>query len=76
VCNTSIGGLAGQGSKRPVSEYWYTLTLKLHWANGDWKVTDFSQVDGPTPIGGTQAVSSYGAMSDAVTQFGGFRYAR
>ncbi|MEZ0064892.1 hypothetical protein ABIA32_000880 [Streptacidiphilus sp. MAP12-20] len=76
IWNTSIGGLAGQGSQRPVSEYWYTLTLKLHWSGGDWKVTDFSQVDGPTPIGGTQTVSNYGDMSNAVNQFGGFRYAR
>jgi hypothetical protein len=76
IWNTSIGGLAGQGSKRPITEYWYTLTLKLHWSGGDWKVTDFSQVDGPTPISGTQTVSSYGDMENAVNQFGGFRYAR
>ncbi|WP_042389460.1 hypothetical protein [Streptacidiphilus melanogenes] len=76
IWNTSIGGLAGQGSQRPITEYWYTLTLKLQWSGSDWKVTDFSQVDGPTPISGTQAVSSYGDMANAVNQFGGFRYAR
>jgi hypothetical protein len=76
IWNTSVGGLAGQGSKRPITEYWYTLTLKLHWSGGDWKVTDFSQIDGPTPISGTQTASSYGDMANAVNQFGGFRYAR
>ncbi|MEY9850090.1 hypothetical protein [Streptacidiphilus sp. MAP5-3] len=76
IWNTSIGGLAGQGSTRPVTEYWYTLTLTLHWSDGDWKVTGFSQVDGPTPIGDQQAVSSYGSIANAVSQFGGFRYAR
>jgi hypothetical protein len=76
IWNTSVGGLAGQGSTRPITEYWYTLTLKLHWSGSDWKVADFSQVDGPTPISGTQTVSSYGDMANAVNQFGGFRYAR
>ncbi|RAG84595.1 hypothetical protein DN069_16245 [Streptacidiphilus pinicola] len=76
VWNTSVGGLAGQGSKRPITEYWYTLTLKLNWSGGDWKVADFSQVDGPTPISGAQTASSYGDMENAVNQFGGFRYAR
>ncbi len=76
IWNDSIGGLAGQGSTNPVTEYWYTLTLKLAWVDNDWKVTDFSQVDGPTPISGTQTSSSAEAITNAVTQFGGFRYAR
>ncbi|SEM38988.1 hypothetical protein [Streptacidiphilus jiangxiensis] len=76
IWSTSIGGLAGQGSTRPVTEYWYTLTLRLVWSGNDWKVNDFSQVSGPTPISGSQAVSSYGDLASAVNQFGGFRYAR
>ncbi|WP_042373302.1 hypothetical protein [Streptacidiphilus neutrinimicus] len=76
VWSTSIGGLAGQGSTQPITEFWYTLTLKLHWSGSDWKVVDFSQVDGPTPIGGSQTVSNFGTMANAVNQFGGFRYAR
>jgi len=76
IWNDSIGGLAGQGSTNPVTEYWYTLTLKLHWVDGDWKVTDYSQVDGPTPIPGSQTASTAGAISNAVNEFGGFRYAR
>ena len=76
IWNDSIGGLAGQGSTSPVTEYWYTLTLKLDWVDSDWKVTDFAQVDGPTPISGTQTSSSAEAITNAVTQFGGFRYAR
>ncbi|MEZ0094561.1 hypothetical protein [Streptacidiphilus sp. EB129] len=76
VWSNSIGGLAGQGSTSPVTEYWSTLTLTLQWVNSDWKVTDFAQVDGPTPVSGNQAASSADAISNAVTSFGGFRYAR
>ncbi|MEY9962759.1 hypothetical protein ABIA33_000785 [Streptacidiphilus sp. MAP12-16] len=76
VWSNSIGGLAGQGSTSPVSEYWSTLTLTLHWVSGDWKVSDFAQIDGPTPVSGSQSASSADAISNAVKSFGGFRYAR
>ena len=76
VWSDSIGGLAGQGSTNPVTEYWSTLTLTLHWVGGDWKVSDFSQADGPAPISGSQTASSADAIANAVTSFGGFRYAR
>lgn len=76
VWYSSLFGLAGEGSKNPVSESWYTNTFELRWLEDDWKVTDFKQKDGPTPVGKDQAASSADEMADAVEGFGGFTYAR
>ncbi|ROQ67345.1 hypothetical protein EDD93_1766 [Streptomyces sp. 840.1] len=76
VWYSALFGLAGEGSKNPVSESWFTNTFALTWINGDWKVTDFTQKDGPAPVGRDQAASPAGEMADAVEQFGGFTYAR
>ncbi|MER5279636.1 hypothetical protein ABT025_28425 [Streptomyces sp. NPDC002809] len=76
VWYSALFGLAGEGSKNPVSESWFTNTFDLTWINGDWKVTDFTQKDGPAPVGRDQAASPAGEMADAVEQFGGFTYAR
>ncbi|MFE6042266.1 hypothetical protein [Streptomyces sp. NPDC056452] len=76
VWYSALFGLAGEGSKNPVSEGWYTTTYELSWVNGDWKVTDFTQKDGPAPVGRDQAASPAEEMVDAVEQFGGFTYAR
>ncbi|WP_328720794.1 hypothetical protein OHT52_15900 [Streptomyces sp. NBC_00247] len=76
VWYSALFGLAGEGSKNPVSEGWYTTTYELEWVNGDWKVTDFAQKDGPVPVGRDQAASPADQMADAVTEFGGFTYAR
>ncbi|MEV6317626.1 hypothetical protein [Streptomyces sp. NPDC051776] len=73
---STLFGLAGEGSKNPVAESWYTNTFQLRWVDGDWKVTDFKQEDGPTPVGRDQAASSAEDMADAVEGFGGFTYAR
>ncbi|MFF0477330.1 hypothetical protein [Streptomyces sp. NPDC004284] len=76
VWYSSLFGMAGEGSKNPVSEAWYTGSYELQWADGDWKVTGFSQKDGPVPVGRDQRASTAEEMSDAVGQFGGFTYAR
>ncbi|WP_405779180.1 hypothetical protein [Streptomyces sp. NBC_00859] len=76
VWYSALFGLAGAGSTNPVSESWYTNTFELKWINGDWRVTDFSQKDGPVPVGRDQTASSAKDMTDAVKQFGGFTYAR
>ncbi|MFF9426434.1 MULTISPECIES: hypothetical protein [unclassified Streptomyces] len=73
---SSLFGMAGDGSKNPVSEAWYTGSYELQWVDGDWKVTGFSQKDGPVPVGRDQRASTAEEMSDAVGQFGGFTYAR
>ncbi|MFD9225676.1 hypothetical protein ACFWDI_38015 [Streptomyces sp. NPDC060064] len=76
VWYSALFGLAGEGSKNPVSESWYTNIFELKWIDGDWKVTDFTQKDGPVPVGRDQAASGAKEMADAVRQFGGFTYAR
>ncbi|TSB13580.1 hypothetical protein, partial [Streptomyces benahoarensis] len=76
VWYSALFGLAGVESKNPVSESWYTNTFELKWTGGDWKVTDFTQKDGPAPVGRDQAAASAEDMSKAVEKFGGFTYAR
>jgi hypothetical protein len=76
VWYSSLFGLAGKGSTNPVAESWYTNTFQLRWTKGDWKVADFTQKDGPTPVGRDQRASSAEDMSNAVERFGGFTYAR
>ncbi|MFF2653829.1 hypothetical protein [Streptomyces sp. NPDC058045] len=73
---TSLFGLSGEGSKNPVSESWFTSTYELRWIDGDWKVDDFQQKDGPVPVGRDQVASNAEDMTKAVEQFGGFTYAR
>ncbi|WP_030323337.1 hypothetical protein [Streptomyces flavochromogenes] len=76
VWYSSLFGLAGEASKHPVSESWYTDTFELRWVDGDWKVTKSTQKDGPVPVARDQRASSAQDMADAVGQFGGFTYAR
>ncbi|MDX2560371.1 hypothetical protein PV371_12025 [Streptomyces sp. TX20-6-3] len=76
VWYSSLFGLAGEASKHPVSESWYTDTFELRWVDGDWKVTKSTQKDGPVPVARDQRASSAQDMADAVSQFGGFTYAR
>ncbi|MGP8299948.1 hypothetical protein ACTPOK_18860 [Streptomyces inhibens] len=76
VWYSTLFGLAGTASQKPVAESWYTNTFDLTWINGDWKVTNFTQKNGPAPIGRDQAVASAEDMSKAVQGYGGFTYAR
>ncbi|MER5442931.1 hypothetical protein [Streptomyces sp. NPDC002790] len=73
---SSLFGLAGEGTQNPVSESWYTNSYKLRWVDGDWKVEDFSQKDGPVPVGRDQRASTADDMAKAVQEYGGFSYAR
>ncbi|MCG0287745.1 hypothetical protein [Streptomyces sp. PSAA01] len=76
VWHSLLFGLAGEGSKNPVAEGWYTDTFKLKWIKGDWKVIQYTQKNGPAPVGRDQAASSAEDMANAVQGFGGFTYAR
>ncbi|MFE5188888.1 hypothetical protein [Streptomyces sp. NPDC056628] len=69
-------GLAGEKSTSPVSNSWFTITMQLEWAGGDWKIVTHSQKDGPTPVPGDERASSADEMAKAVQEFGGFTYAR
>ncbi|EME96618.1 hypothetical protein J7W19_18315 [Streptomyces mobaraensis NBRC 13819 = DSM 40847] len=76
VWYSALFGIAGEGSKTPVAESWYTNTFEFSWTGKDWKITDFTQKDGPAPVGRDQTASSAEEMSDAVKGFGGLTYAR
>ncbi|MGW3035783.1 hypothetical protein ACWDCB_31755 [Streptomyces sp. NPDC001178] len=73
---TGLYGTAGDNSTNPVTSDWFTMTLQLRWANGDWKVDTFSQKSGPAPVPGDSKASSADEMSKAVEEYGGFTYAR
>ncbi|MET7503792.1 hypothetical protein [Streptomyces microflavus] len=73
---TGLIGLAGEGSTKPVTDGWFTITMELAWINGDWKAVTHSQKDGPAPVGGDARASSAEEIADAVNGFGGFTYAR
>ncbi|MFF4962253.1 hypothetical protein ACFY2Z_35620 [Streptomyces sp. NPDC001222] len=74
-CNGLLG-LAGQNSTNPVTSSWFTITMQLEWNNGDWKIVQHSQQDGPAPVPGDDRASSADDMAKAVEEYGGFTYAR
>lgn len=69
-------GLTGEKSTRPVTSGWFTISLTLKWNGSDWKVVETAQKDGPTPVTGDNPVSTSDEIGRAVTEFGGFTYAR
>ncbi|MER6431652.1 hypothetical protein ABT272_28565 [Streptomyces sp900105245] len=74
-CN-GLFGIAGDNSTNPVTSSWFTVSMKLSWSHGDWKVRESSQRTGPTPVTGDNPVSGADEISKAVQEFGGFTYAR
>ncbi|MGW1818895.1 hypothetical protein ACWCQM_35705 [Streptomyces sp. NPDC002125] len=73
---TGVFGTAGVSSTNPVSNDWFTMTLTLQWADGDWKVDSFSQKDGPAPVNTDRTASNADEIAKAVEEYGGFTYAR
>ncbi|MEU5825704.1 hypothetical protein [Streptomyces sp. NPDC047803] len=73
---TGVFGTAGVGSTNPVSNDWFTMTLKLRWESNDWKVDSFSQKDGPAPVNADRTASGADEIAKAVEEYGGFTYAR
>ncbi|MFG3507751.1 hypothetical protein ACGF5F_19890 [Streptomyces sp. NPDC047821] len=73
---TGLVGLAGEGSTKPVTETWFTLTQKLKWTGNDWKIESSSQKEGPTPVNGDNRASTADEIAGAVAGYGGFTYAR
>lgn len=69
-------GLAGEKSTKPVTNSWFTITMKLEWINGDWKAVTHSQKDGPAPVPGDERASNSDEIAKAVEGYGGFTYAR
>jgi len=73
---TGLYGMAGEGSKNPVTSDWFTMRMGLSWVNGDWKVQSYKQKDGPAPVNGDNTASGADEIADAVGQYGGFTYGR
>ncbi|MFG1811003.1 hypothetical protein [Streptomyces sp. NPDC049040] len=73
---TDLIGLAGTGSTKPVSTAWFTITEKLVWAGGDWKIRSSTQKEGPAPVAADNQAASADEIAGAVRDYGGFTYAR
>ena len=73
---TDLIGLAGTGSTKPVSTAWFTITEKLVWSHGDWRIHSSSQKDGPAPVAADTQAASAAAIAGAIRDYGGFTYAR
>ncbi|MEU3078555.1 hypothetical protein [Streptomyces laurentii] len=73
---TGLVGLAGEGSTKPVTSTWFTITEKLTWVGGDWKIVSSAQAEGPTPVNGDNRASMADEIAKAVEGYGGFTYAR
>ena len=56
---SGLFGITGNDSPTPVRSNWFTMTMKLKWTQDDWKLSSFTQKQGPTPK------SSDGTASDA-----------
>ncbi|MFF7181764.1 hypothetical protein [Streptomyces sp. NPDC008121] len=73
---TGLVGLAGEGSTKPVTSNWFTITQKLRWVENDWKIVTSEQTEGPTPVNGDNRASVADEIAEAVEGYGGFTYAR
>ncbi|MFE4491167.1 hypothetical protein ACFRKD_01765 [Streptomyces niveus] len=73
---TGVFGTAGVSSTNPVTNDWFTMTLKLQWVGDDWKVESFAQKDGPAPVNTDRTASNADEIAKAVEEYGGFTYAR
>ncbi|MEE1747922.1 hypothetical protein [Streptomyces sp. JV184] len=73
---TGLVGMAGQGSTKPVTATWFTISEKLKWVGGDWRIESSSQSEGPTPVNGDNRASTADEIAGAVQGYGGFTYAR
>lgn len=67
-------GIAGNGSKQPVSTNYFTLTLNLQRSGDAWQVVTSSQKDGPTPIAGDNKISDAKKMGTAAEKYGRLTY--
>ncbi|MFD6436859.1 hypothetical protein [Streptomyces venezuelae] len=73
---SGLFGLTGEKSTNPVTGSWFTVSMKLTWDQGDWKVLESRQSAGPTPVSGDNPISGAEEIGKAVKEFGGFTYAR
>ncbi|MEW1814877.1 hypothetical protein [Streptomyces diastaticus] len=69
-------GMAGDTSTNPVTSSWFTITMELHWVDGDWRIFTHSQKDGPAPVPGDERAATSEEIATAVEGYGGLTYAR
>ncbi|MEV1064763.1 hypothetical protein [Streptomyces sp. NPDC050263] len=69
-------GMSGTTSTDPVTSSWKTWTFDLAWTDGDWKIADDQQQDGPAPVPGDDSAATSDEISKAIEEYGGFTYAR
>ncbi len=69
-------GMSGEKSTNPVTTTWQTWTFDLRWSDGDWKIAEDTQRDGPAPVPGDDKAATSEEISKAVEEYGGFTYAR
>lgn len=76
VWSMSLIGMSGERTTDPVTTAWSTWTFDLRWSDGDWKITENSQEDGPAPVPGDDKAATSEEIGTAVEEYGGFTYAR
>ncbi|MFJ4683657.1 hypothetical protein [Streptomyces sp. NPDC088789] len=69
-------GMSGERSTDPVTSTWKTWTFDLSWTDGDWKIVEDAQTDGPAPVPGDDRAATSDEISKAIEEYGGFTYAR
>jgi hypothetical protein len=73
---TSVAGsLGGTDGPVPVREGWGTTTVKLRWADDDWKQVDSTTTDGPVPIADVAPPTAAGELVSKANEFKEFTYA-
>ncbi|MFD5027439.1 hypothetical protein [Streptomyces sp. NPDC058373] len=69
-------GMAGETSTNPVTNSWFTITMELRWVDGDWKIFNHSQKEGPAPVPSDERAATSEEIAKAVEGYGGLTYAR
>ncbi|MGW4623461.1 hypothetical protein [Streptomyces sp. NPDC004592] len=55
---SGLFGLTGKSVQEiPIKTSWFTMTVTVRWTHDGWRVSDFSQKDGPEP---TSAAAAFG----------------
>jgi hypothetical protein len=73
---TSVAGsLGGSRGPVPVREGWGTTTVKLRWAEADWKQVASTTADGPVPIADVAPPTAAGELVSKANEFKEFTYA-
>jgi hypothetical protein len=70
-----LGALGGSPEGVPVREAWGTSTVELRWVDGDWKLLNTTNTDGPRPIADSATPTAAAQLIPEAQQFKEFTYA-